>query len=169
MYSSAFFACLLPWAHCSNCTLYLLACQVRVTVGDSGLCCCINSLCLWILDVSRQGGIYFLHPKTLLHSEHKAHKLNQDNIYTFPSRSSVTFVTILWGGHDEQRYLWPLLFWRTPWRRLVLSRHHHQVPTLLPAASTGQVKTCYCATNHVYARTAINKTRCKNISTHTHI
>ena len=24
----------------SSCTLYLLACQVRVTVGDSGLCCC---------------------------------------------------------------------------------------------------------------------------------
>ena len=24
----------------SLCTLYLLACQVRVTVGDSGLCCC---------------------------------------------------------------------------------------------------------------------------------
>ena len=23
------------------CTLYLLACQVRVTVGDSGLCCCV--------------------------------------------------------------------------------------------------------------------------------
>ena len=22
-------------------TLYLLACQVRVTVGDSGLCCCV--------------------------------------------------------------------------------------------------------------------------------
>ena len=22
------------------CSLYLLACQVRVTVGDSGLCCC---------------------------------------------------------------------------------------------------------------------------------
>ena len=25
---------------CSLCTLYLHACQVRVTVGDSGLCCC---------------------------------------------------------------------------------------------------------------------------------
>ena len=24
----------------SSCTLYLLACQVRVTGGDSGLCCC---------------------------------------------------------------------------------------------------------------------------------
>ena len=24
----------------SLCTLYLHACQVRVTVGDSGLCCC---------------------------------------------------------------------------------------------------------------------------------
>ena len=23
------------------CTLYLLACQVKVTVGDSGLCCCV--------------------------------------------------------------------------------------------------------------------------------
>ena len=23
------------------CALYLLACQVRVTVGDSGLCCCV--------------------------------------------------------------------------------------------------------------------------------
>ena len=22
-------------------TLYLLACQVRVTIGDSGLCCCV--------------------------------------------------------------------------------------------------------------------------------
>ena len=39
----------------SLCTLYLLACQVRVTVGDSGLCCCtcyvfralINSLVCW--------------------------------------------------------------------------------------------------------------------------
>ena len=28
----------------SSCTLYLLACQVRVTVGDSGLCCvCVTS------------------------------------------------------------------------------------------------------------------------------
>ena len=26
---------------CSLCTLYLLACQVRVTVGDSGLCYCV--------------------------------------------------------------------------------------------------------------------------------
>ena len=25
---------------CSLCTLYLHACQVRVTVGDSSLCCC---------------------------------------------------------------------------------------------------------------------------------
>ena len=26
----------------SLCTLYLLACQVRVTAGDSGLCCCVH-------------------------------------------------------------------------------------------------------------------------------
>ena len=26
----------------SLCTLYLLACQVRATVGDSGLCCCVS-------------------------------------------------------------------------------------------------------------------------------
>ena len=25
----------------SFCTVYLLTCQVRVTVGDSGLCCCV--------------------------------------------------------------------------------------------------------------------------------
>ena len=25
----------------SLCTLYLIACQVEVTVGDSGLCCCV--------------------------------------------------------------------------------------------------------------------------------
>ena len=25
----------------SLCTLYLLACQVRVTIGDVGLCCCV--------------------------------------------------------------------------------------------------------------------------------
>ena len=26
----------------SLCTLYLHACQARVTIGDSGLCCCIS-------------------------------------------------------------------------------------------------------------------------------
>ena len=34
------------------CTLYLLAFQVRVPIGDSGLCCCIhgiNFLCFLIL------------------------------------------------------------------------------------------------------------------------
>ena len=30
-----------PLVEWSLCTLYLLACQVRVTVGDSGLCCCV--------------------------------------------------------------------------------------------------------------------------------
>ena len=31
----------------SLCTLYLHTCQVRVTVGDSGLCCCIcDTYCL---------------------------------------------------------------------------------------------------------------------------
>ena len=36
----------------SLCTLYLHACEVRVTVGDSGLCCCIvlriSSACVLI-------------------------------------------------------------------------------------------------------------------------
>ena len=31
----------------SLCTLYLFAGQVRVTVGDSGLCCCVGVICLW--------------------------------------------------------------------------------------------------------------------------
>ena len=26
---------------CSSCTLYMLACQMKVTVGDSGLSCCV--------------------------------------------------------------------------------------------------------------------------------
>ena len=29
----------------SLCTLYLHACQMRVTIGDSGLCCCICVMC----------------------------------------------------------------------------------------------------------------------------
>ena len=33
----------------SLCTLYLHACHVRVTVGDSGLCCCV---CV-VVDVDR--------------------------------------------------------------------------------------------------------------------
>ena len=35
----------------SLCTLYLLACQVRVTIGDSGLCCCaiVMSKIFWAL------------------------------------------------------------------------------------------------------------------------
>ena len=30
------------WYNLYTCTLYLLACPVRVIVGDSGLCCCIH-------------------------------------------------------------------------------------------------------------------------------
>jgi len=45
-------------AEWSLCTVYLLACQVRITVGESGLCCCgkcdvfqalVIALCLLIL------------------------------------------------------------------------------------------------------------------------
>ena len=36
-YFISFYKMYLWW---SFCTLYLHACQVRVTVGDSGLCCC---------------------------------------------------------------------------------------------------------------------------------
>ena len=33
--------CLRKYLWWNKCTLYLLACQVRVTVGDSGLCHCV--------------------------------------------------------------------------------------------------------------------------------
>ena len=32
------------------CTLCLLACQVRVAVGDSGLCCCVPLLIIYIIN-----------------------------------------------------------------------------------------------------------------------
>ena len=49
----------------SLCTLYLFACQVRVTVGDSGLCCCfyvfqglINSLVCWSNQVKCHNSVF---------------------------------------------------------------------------------------------------------------
>ena len=39
----------------SLCTLYLPACQVRVTVGDSGLCCCDCYDVFWVLINSLVG------------------------------------------------------------------------------------------------------------------
>ena len=38
------------WSLCTlySCTLYLLACQVRVTIGDSCLCCCV---CVTSFDI----------------------------------------------------------------------------------------------------------------------
>ena len=43
---------------CSLCSLYLLACQVGVTVGDSGFCCCDDvEHCLPIIGLTDSDGL----------------------------------------------------------------------------------------------------------------
>ena len=42
------FSCFFLFLWWNLCTLYLLACQVRFTVGDSGLCCCVCVMSFWV-------------------------------------------------------------------------------------------------------------------------
>ena len=49
-FSFLFFLRLYLWRSLSN--LYLLACQVRVNVGNSGLCCCVP--CYRVTSISRE-------------------------------------------------------------------------------------------------------------------
>ena len=61
----------------SLCTLYLLACQMKVTVGDSGLCCCVyvtlssaNQFPCVLIGISWNFVFFTLLPLMLLHLLH---------------------------------------------------------------------------------------------------
>ena len=58
----------------SLCSLYLLACQMKVTVGDSGLCCCVyvtlssaNQFPCVLIGISWNFVFFTLLPLMLLH------------------------------------------------------------------------------------------------------